>query len=747
MLVEYDPGSPSVTVPRGNDLSRKCFISVLKWLTRLREFAISEEIYSTQILGPVRCPARFILSIRELPRSTMKVTGLVFSRSAPYYDEYFRAEVTTLSIILPELETVSSLRCLVKHAQDLTYGAYDFEQVQPLPFVNRIHPVHPSIEKSAVQVKLSDLDFLKVSFKDFETLSSSVDVENFCEIAAKQSGKKSIESELESRCLARPFILGGRIISVDSPRMTIQSITDHTRAVSMLITERLLVNLGADISAIESLKNTYVRILGVLLYQSGSKQTYYPEILYIEPVDDESELLLDDIVGFVRLRRKIGTDILRTNYGDIDLSLSHSLVHNGGMIEYLQKTQSNDPIVNYFLKEKKCIADLRCNIVNDSQMTVLFPENIFDRTKLRIDGLSKRIFNDRELLNTFFSVLKIREEHGSLPKPPKLMKLVSVPHPEIFREKLRWLIDVGCMERVRRGMIITDTGFSVARLLCQELLKAMNEHVISLPELEERTGLPASLLLGFLLDGEEEAGPLKEVMVNGRRTGLFWTISSSSSAQDLSREATRKYGNLLSQILSSLGSVPHPLAVAKIIEMLSKQGIHMSEFTANILLSELEIQSRVRKDGDTWIYPWEQRICDLLSNNPDDVFTLDEIIRRTSIPPIERGKVSGILEDLSRGGKAVRIATDRWTLPGNEQNKVKELLKAVLPEFILRILNQNRGYMSECVLSGKILYHARQLIPYSRTIPLPELCEQVIEDMLLKGEIIRADGMYRLKDR
>ena len=316
-----------------------------------------------------------------------------------------------------------------------------------------------------------------------------------------------------------------------------------------------------------------------------------------------------------------------------------------------------------------------------------------------------------------------------------------MPSPEIFREKLRWLIDVGCIEKTRGGMVITDTGFSVvylaARLWCQGLL---NEHVTSLPELEKQTGLPASLLLRFLRDGEE-AGLLSEVMVNGRRTGLFWTISSSSSTHDLSKEAARKYGNLINQILLPLASVPHPLAVIKIIEELSEQGVYMSEFTARMLLSELEVQSRVRKDGDVWVYPYEQRICDLLSDNPDNVFTLDEIIRRTSIPPIERRRVRGILEDLSRRGKAVQIA-DRWTFPSNEQNKVKELLR----EFILRILNQNRGYMSECVLRGKIIYYAHQL-PYSKAIPPSELCEQVIEDMLLKGEIIRKDNMYRLKCR
>jgi hypothetical protein len=217
-LIERGPFDLDVDTAKGNHLVKKCFIAVSHWLARNKEFAVSERVFKEQIVEPARCAARFKLNITHLPIRSTKLEGIIFSKSSPYYSKYHQRYLVTLSVIIPELETVMNLRCYADGQSNLEYGKYEIKGVQPIPYVNRLHPVNLSdlsLEKKDDTVNLSDLDFLKISFQDTGFFSYSLAMENFSEVESDQIS-------VRRRHLGAVCILAGRLISVSPPRVTLQ---------------------------------------------------------------------------------------------------------------------------------------------------------------------------------------------------------------------------------------------------------------------------------------------------------------------------------------------------------------------------------------------------------------------------------------------------------------------------------------------------------------------------------------------
>lgn len=138
-LINRNPEEIDWNVARGNNLAKNCFVRTSSWLSDLREFVLSNEIYSKQILEPMRCVARYMIGIREQQLHTTKTFGWIFSKSNPYDDTNYGGKRVTLSILFPELQTAMALRCASEQANRLDHAMYDFGEIQPMPLVNRIH--------------------------------------------------------------------------------------------------------------------------------------------------------------------------------------------------------------------------------------------------------------------------------------------------------------------------------------------------------------------------------------------------------------------------------------------------------------------------------------------------------------------------------------------------------------------------------------------------------------------------------
>lgn len=140
MLLERDPSEIEYASTTGNRLTRDCFYQAVRWLLRVKEFAIDDDVFRNQILEPSRSPARFLLSVRSQMPATTRIRGLVFAKSGAFYDKYYQNEVLDVSMVCPELGVVMSLHHTVDNLGKIGYRMHEFDGAQPVPFVNRVIP-------------------------------------------------------------------------------------------------------------------------------------------------------------------------------------------------------------------------------------------------------------------------------------------------------------------------------------------------------------------------------------------------------------------------------------------------------------------------------------------------------------------------------------------------------------------------------------------------------------------------------
>ena len=124
-----------------------------------------------------------------------------------------------------------------------------------------------------ISTSLSHLHFLKVSLHDIKKLSRSLAFENFCEIESDQL-------KIRRRHLGAACIMCGRVLAVNIPLLTIQSIFEPSITIRLFARQKLL--FPADIYKIKSFQEKYVRILCVLWNTLGFNRIQYPELLGIE---------------------------------------------------------------------------------------------------------------------------------------------------------------------------------------------------------------------------------------------------------------------------------------------------------------------------------------------------------------------------------------------------------------------------------------------------------------------------------
>jgi len=744
VLLEYDPNFIDESLVRGNKLVRACFRSAVRYLTFLKEYSISDSVFATQLLEPARCAARFKL----VARSTTRLIGLIFARSSEFYDKYFQDKVSSLSLIVPDLEGVMTLRCRTDMSRDIGYGMCELEGIQPIPYVNRIHPVHLSLEEETQATRLYDLDFLKVSLQDLPRFSHSLALENFCEVESTQFGK---------RCLGAPCIFSGLLSSVKVPQLTLQGVSKPTAAFNFLITNQLLSHLDTDISEIESLQGKAVRILAVVWYTHGRMEANtYPEVFFIEPIEDPSEMINDELQGFVRLRGRVRADTIRLRYpNDIFIHYPRRINYrDDGWVEWAPNVTSSNKIISKFLEEKLLMNRLRQQAVACPERSLIVHSDcIIDRSKLRRNTLAQKISKNKELQKCFVALLQIKDGLGTLPSSVREL-VITVPdlNQKSLYETFEWLRNMGFIVKTRRGMRLSKEGVEVLYLAnrgnileCLEdtFLKS-GKRFVGLGELHSITKQPLSLLVRALRELEQE-GKVTCSIVNGRRCDLFWNWQwPDGIPENALQEVLKKLRNMESQILTVLGDVPHALHTLKILEELHADNLTYFEITE--LLSRLRSNGRLERiEDDIWWYPWEKRILDILSSNPYDMFTYDELMNKACVPITEKWNILGILRKLKQAGKVTEVVKEKWAIQSQDEGvnreRMRKILKCECKKYVFEILQKRRKVQDEW-LAGMARSYVRKLMSsYGKWDINPfKLCNEVINEMLEKGEIKRINS-------
>ena len=228
VFLKNNPALIDKKIARGNDFTKDKTVDFSYWLKILQVLAMSDEKFEKQILGPVRDVANYVLNIKG---RTTKIAGWVFAKSKPFEDTFSGGTRISVSLLVPELRTVMSLRCDAKTGAKIDYGFYDFEQVKPIPMTNRLHQFHPDIKKIEVGLNIAECNFLKTSMGDLKPFSCSLEMEHYCEVSSNQSKKRHL--------LGAVLIIGGKVVSVEWPYLRIASVVDPDQEYEFHMSEDL----------------------------------------------------------------------------------------------------------------------------------------------------------------------------------------------------------------------------------------------------------------------------------------------------------------------------------------------------------------------------------------------------------------------------------------------------------------------------------------------------------------------------
>lgn len=741
---------------KGNLLTKRCFNASIRWLRFLQEFSIDHAIFSNQVLEPARSSARFILRARKERHRSASTSGLLIRRSKPFFDQYYGTNVLTLSFVLPELGSVSSLRCRIGGAPSNEYGLLKISGIQPVPFVNRMHPTKLELRPLTHEVDIAEFDFLKISCHDLSKFDQCLAFENFCEIWSEQ--EEGIRGR-HGRRLGMPFIVGGIALPTAGPYLTLRSIADELSTSQLFVTKQFLKLLERQGFGLGQINGKLLRILGVAWYRYGSRKSTpeYHEAVVPQLADDPDEILVDDVVGFVRMRDHVSSSAIDAMYGEIDYSsLPSSLEFRNDRVHFTRISRAKDPISKIHVEETDRIRLLR------REVDPFAPEGIFDTRKLRIEGLSDWLRYKKHVFDSLLALIRYSDSEAYLPlKKGELVK--AIQEKSLFaldQEKcvdaLNWLYHLGLFQIKKNELpFVKKRGIEVALSVVKQSVAAelkrigKRQEIITLQQLELDVKVPIPLVLMVLQDLEKN-GLMDCSMVNGKRCELFW-LSPKAKTTDCGITAeAKRLERIVLDALNADARVPlHPSGILKNIR---RAEFRMSHAVLRIVLTMLQDEGRIHRkpEHDLWEYPRKNRIADVIKEHPMQCWALDEITAKISLAPLDIHirSVEALLRELENEGLAIEILPERWTkqLPEREDRERRHsLFRSECRRHILGVLSENpNGVPRERLLSESFTFMSsikKKLCVSGSSIMI---ANQIIEQMLENKEILSSEDRLSL---
>ena len=752
-LINAEPSLINLNVAKGNHITRQSLVDLSRWLEFLKGMASSNDAFSAQILAPIRRVCNFAL---EIEKKTTKLCGWVFAKSKPYEDSFSEQKRVTISMLVPDLYAVMSIRCQEEEAKNIGYGMHEFGEIKPLPLVNRFHQFHPSYKEIDSKLTLADCDFLKTSLDDLESFNCSLEMEHYCEVASTQSKKRQL--------LGAVLVVGGKVVSVDYPSIWIQNVIGPSHEFEFLVSEHLDKNLGSN--EIEEFQNKMVRVLCVTWYNTGMEIDSHPKIpeaVFIEEVQEKSDLVADDIVGTVRLRNRISKAQLSKRYPGVDFSKIPGLEEQNGEILMSENLDSADPVIDKFLKTTNQIREMRRH-GKPSNRILLVPEDVLDNDKGSIHTLSRK----REVTDILLELLEKIDFTGQT-----VFEKLPVDDKTIRRSKLWFLENLGLILKKDGKIRVSKKGIEVAYLSQKKRIAEIvsgykTKGILSIPDLEGNQVLPSFLVKYF--KGQEN-NAFRNSSIDGTVCNLFWFCTSSDDTPENRQKIRNEIERLSLPIREQLAGVRHPLPKSGICDELMQgkfRGMsppytatqkHLSYYSAQSIMSLLEAQGIVKSDGEHWEYSLLYRVADFLSAHPQQVFSARKIADKIIFPRPEHTDAWGLTEDmktrlvekelqkLDSKNKVAQIGSDLWTLNGDAdfvREKCKSFLKDQLRNVIVEALKTFPRPIPEARLLGFLGLRARQLC--EKTVfsgNWEAIQNETMDSMTSKKMIVFEDEVFR----
>lgn len=638
-------GDPWKTDPAkfgGSQLVKDSMEYICGWVEHMRLFTKNDQMFDEQFLRPVQVAANVVESYRTMSPRTTDIEGWIFSKSRSYSDPVTGDKKVILSIVVPSIKTVMTVRVDERVAEDAGSGFFIFSTSQPVPVVNRIHQTHTQNKVCRRKVALREFDFLFVGFGDIERLGESIEMENYCEVESVQSERR--------QHLGFPFVSSARIISVSGSTISLLRPYGEKAAISMQISRHLYEHV--DPKSLEGMVGKTVRFFGVQWYKARSKKDVrleHPEVFLVEPEEDEEILKIEDAVGIVRIRGRMPVSEIE---GIMGTSLEHPKIKTDAGFAYFDYGDSPDPIHRRFQSAMTEIRELRLKMkTNAFQIT---EDHVIDRRKMKTEGIASLIRCDRTLYDVVTNHLLQVDTTGCHDVEKTIAALPQYAEGVITR-KISFMEHLGVFKKTDSGYDITRTGFKIVSRCIAEDLDLPEGRIMSLMD-AGGYGIPPSVMLDCLRNGTPPG--FFPVVMNGRKTEVFWSRTELDAAEKENLMAA--YAGLRDRIMGSLLAVSHPMTDRGIYAKISGESEGAGRFVIQLVLSEESGTGKVRRDGDSWEYPLDERVRDLFEANASDSFAVDDVVKKTSMGTIRRTEIMKILSDLEKSGFIAGLGK-KWT--------------------------------------------------------------------------------------
>lgn len=662
VILEVMPGEVGKGDYTGHDGARSSMKDMCEWLHSTYVLAKDPGIYRSVFLDPIRITAKMRLELSSINPSSTTIEALVFAKTS-YFDRTFQSRRCILSVVAPGLRAPMTVR-VSEDEESIRHGYHNFENCQPIPLVNRIHQTTGKLSPSERAVSLAGFDYLYTALDDIRHLGRSLEMECFCEVPTLEAGKK--------QCLAAPFVTFGTVHSVRGQSVSVQSL-DGTKTVRMAATEQFSELSGATPDDFEG---SIVRLLGTQRYVPSRDQVSDPEdpAVYAMEVGDKASLLVQEECGKVRLRGRVSAASISPTVRK-DLSSLRCILYAGHTVSYVYSAPE-DEVMACFVNAHSKIRDLRSKTkINAVQVS---EAQVIDKRKSSINGLISLSTSKAyaPLSKVLLDIIMQNDMSGEYSADAAVELLCM--QAGYYRRQMSFLRYLGVVEKDKGAWTVTKKGMRVAEGIALKAAGRIPQPDIPQvmhPDAFVKRGIPPSLTLGMLKS--ESLGRYTRATVGGYATNVCWKQECGRDEVEENRESARQYERHRTGVLAAMGSVPHPLAVSKIAEMVRARGGEASVLTIDLLLSDLsnDGQGPVKRDGDTWVYTIVARVHDLFDKERDVTLSVDEVVARIKVGAVRKGEVSEALEALMNNG-TLRQMGGRFTHSSKIESKKEALARA-----------------------------------------------------------------------
>lgn len=741
---------------------------VFRKLDFVRVFFKNDLLFESQMMGPLRIASDLRKQFADLQggkRST-NLVGMVFARSKQY--DVGGGKEVTLSMICPDIQSVMSIR-VSNDIVSKNNGWMEFEKVQPIVLVNRLHPTPGSKTKINQLEKEKDLfefSFIFSSIRDLDSFSKSLEMEIFSEMSSSQSDKR--------RHLGCTFVSFGKVTHFDEHDISIESLLTEDEFELTMASRNFRNNFPNQIP--EDIVGKTVIFLGTIWYKTRAKDDIkidFPELLDLQLCNDEFLLTLSEVIGYVRLRRKCSANELKKDLCIDDkkfeeictcLEKSYPIKITGNKpnfdLAYEIKVVS-EPVKLAYVKSLEAIKRLREDVRTKGRIQVT-QEELVDKNKTNSEGMIKQMYYDcrsherigcRVRLRILKSLGSKNVSKEGMDADRLVEMFVDIHHPEEIVKGQLWFLKniVEFIDKKNKRVSLTRNGEKILEKIRE---KESREFLRNSGEMIELLTVPEYIHVPTLVKCLEDPGnPFSPFEKGSIRTKIFWTKTNLQTTEIISKKV-EIYRKICNEIFSLMLTKSYPINSEIILEELAKRGIRIEIPVLEILLGDIvESTGRIRKHGGFYEYVFEARIAELFENNKKQYFAISEIMENTGIQKIDNTMpqphnavtVRNILLALERLGVIVNYYNDgveRWTSSENPREKEKkdnpkqhmsEELRNTIRHQLFLMLNQSKK-MKRNDLEESINVIVSDLeFPVSE-IELKNKISEIVSEIISKGE-------------